>query len=411
MSDRSHSELHHSHHHYHARHDHSARAIDTQKVTLVGMVVDIFLGIAKITVGIMAHSHALIADGIHSFTDAATDVMVILITRVSHMDPDEDHPYGHGKFETLGTVILGSALIAVAGAMAYDSAYRLLFMDIDVTPEWPALLIASLSIISKEWIYHYTLRAGKRLNSELLIANAWHSRTDALSSIVVLLALIGAMAGYLWLDAVATIIIAIVIGKIGWSLAWDSLKELLETSVPKQQVDEFMAVILAVEGVKDCHSLRARHVGPDIILDVHIQVAPTISVSEGHQISNAVMLKLRESNELVTDITLHIDAEEDLLIAEQIASVKSLPDRIEIEETLHRRWQDLIASEQILNIQIHYLQRKVFLEVMLALPARDKETRLLEDLNSKTSDLPWLESIKYWIAPAFADDARPVRQH
>ena len=386
--------------HHLPRNDHSARALETQKVTLVGMVVDIFLGVAKIAVGFVAHSHALIADGIHSFTDAATDVMVIMITRVAHQDPDEEHPYGHGKFETLGTVILGSALIAVAGAMAYDSVYRLLFAKIDVIPEWPALLVATLSILSKEWVYHYTLRAGKKLNSELLIANAWHSRTDALSSIVVLLALIGAMAGYLWLDAVATIIIALVIGKIGWSLAWDSLKELLETSVPKEEAGQFLDIIHNVEGVKDCHSLRARHVGPDIILDVHIEVAPTISVSEGHQISNLVMLKLRESNDLVTDITLHIDAEEDLIIAEQIASAKNLPNRTEIESILTDRWQDILPQDRILNIQIHYLKGKVSLEIMLDPPPDLSGQALLAELKQKTSDLTWLDSIKFWISPS-----------
>jgi cation diffusion facilitator family transporter len=376
----------------------SLRAYETQKITLVGMVLDILLGVAKIAVGMIAHSHALIADGIHSFTDAATDVMVIAITWVAHQDPDEDHPYGHGKFETLGTVLLGSTLIAVAGAMAYDSIYRFFSADIDIIPEWPALLVVSLSIIGKEWVYRYTLRAGKRLNSDLLIANAWHSRSDALSSVVVLIALLGVMAGFLWLDALATVVIALLIARIGWSLAWNSLKELVETSVPREIIDEMRNLIFAVEGVQDSHFLRGRFVGPSILLDVHIQVAPTISVSEGHQIGNAVMLRLSEHNKSVSDITLHIDAEEDLIIAKQIASVKTLPNRTQIQQELTNRWQSFIPAEKIINIQIHYLKEKIQLEVMLALRIDDINEKLIIDLNNAVNDLPWLSSVKFWNA-------------
>ena len=360
------------------------------------MLLDIVLGITKVAVGVVAHSHALVADGIHSFTDAATDIMVILITRIAHQDPDEDHPYGHGKFETLGTVILGSLLIAVAGAMAYDSIYRLLFTDLMVIPEWPALLAACLSIVGKEWAYRYTLQAGKKLNSDLLIANAWHSRTDALSSVVVLIALLGVIAGFSWLDAAATIIIAVLVAKIGWDLAWDSLKELVETSLPKEKTDEMKSLILSVEGVKGSHFLRGRYVGPSIVLDIHVQVEPKISVSEGHQIGLAVMLRLKEHIDHINDITLHIDAEEDLSVDDQMSSAKILPNRAQVMRELEQRWLSVISTVQILEVNLHYLQQKIQLDVMLDTGPTQLTPEVMAELRYAVKNLPWLDSIKFW---------------
>ena len=155
------------------------------KVTIIGALIDTLLGLLKIGVGLVSHSSALIADGIHSLSDLFTDLIVIVILRISHKGPDENHPWGHGYFETVGTALLGSILIAVAGAMAYDSTLNLLSNETLPIPEWPALAAALLSIILKEWIYQYTVRIGRKIGSDLLIANAWHSRTDAISSVVV----------------------------------------------------------------------------------------------------------------------------------------------------------------------------------------------------------------------------------
>ncbi len=374
----------------------TAKQQAARKVTLVGLALNVLLGFAKVVIGFLAHSHALIADGVHSFTDAATDIMVLVVTRLSLQDPDEEHPYGHGKFETLGTVLLGGLLIAVASAMAYDSLYRWIFIGITNVPQWPAIVVAAMSIIGKELIYQYTLRVGKRLNSDLLVANAWHSRTDALSSIVVLLAIIGAMAGWLWLDALAAMAVAMLVAKIGWSLAWASLKELVETSLPKDKMREIKSLIRSVEGVKDTHFLRGRFVGPDIVLDIHLQVDPKISVSEGHQIGLAVMSEIKKQVKHVTDMTLHIDAEEDGKLADQLATVNTLPMRDEIRKILHNRWEGTLPQEAVKEILIHYLQGKVHLEVMFTLPAGADHKSLQTQLKSKLDDLQWLQSIRFW---------------
>ncbi|NVK00177.1 MAG: cation transporter, partial [Oceanospirillaceae bacterium] len=176
-----------------------------ERVTLIGSVVDLLLGLSKIIVGFIANSSALIVDGVHSLSDLATDFMVILVLRISHQEPDKNHPWGHGRFETVGTVALGVILIAVGATLAYEMLVRAFNTTEIVVPTWPALVVAALSVVSKEAIFRYSLKIGKELKSDLLIANAWHSRTDALSSIIVFVALIGAMLGVWWLDALAAV--------------------------------------------------------------------------------------------------------------------------------------------------------------------------------------------------------------
>ncbi|OZG72074.1 cation-efflux pump [Hahella sp. CCB-MM4] len=367
-----------------------------QRVTVIGMVLDIALGLLKIVIGVLANSYALIADGIHSFTDAGSDTMVILITRYSHQEPDKEHPYGHGKFETLGTVVMGSLLIAIAGAMAYDSTTRLFAGDARVIPGWQAILAASLSIAGKEWIYRYTLKVGKQLNSDLIIANAWHSRSDALSSVVVLFALLGAMAGYPWLDAAAAIIVAILVGKIGWDLAWNSIKELVETSVPQKKMDEIRQVISQVEGVRDTHFIRGRFVGPEMVLDLHLQVDPTISVSEGHHIGLCAVSALKQHIQHVSDITLHIDAEEDGTLEEQMATVSRLPQRSDLTKELEQRWANILPPKAIKRQLLHYLRDKVHIEVMLNTTDGLEDHELKNRMLAEVSDLEWLGSLRVW---------------
>ncbi|AZZ91154.1 cation diffusion facilitator family transporter [Hahella sp. KA22] len=365
------------------------------RVTLIGMILDIALGLLKIIVGVIAQSHALVADGIHSFTDAGTDILVIVITRYSHQKPDREHPYGHGKFETLGTVVLGSMLIAVAGAMAYDSILRLWEQDAQVAPGWPALLAAALSIAGKEWIYRYTLDIGKKLRSDLIIANAWHSRSDALSSVVVLVALLGVIAGFPWLDAVAAIIVAILVGKIGIELAGKSVKELVETALPEEQVRALRELALSVEGVRGVHDLRGRYVGPDIVIDLHLQVDSALSVSEGHYIGVHVARKIQEKFEHISDITYHIDTENDT-DGKKRAGSPLLPLRQDVTEILRQRWRDLTPEDSIKRLILHYINGQVHVEVMITENEDHLSREIVKSMRESTADLAWLGEIKVW---------------
>lgn len=206
-----------------------------RKVTLIGSAVDFLLGITKITVGSLVHSQALVADGIHSLSDLATDFIVIYAAKHSHKAADEDHPYGHGRIETLATVALGTMLIIIAIGIAYDSIMRLNNPNELLVPGLLALIVAIISVISKEWIYRYTMTAARRLRSEMLMANAWHSRSDAISSIVVVIGIASAIYGYPYLDAVAAVVVAVMIAKIGFDLVRSSSKELIDTALdPKK---------------------------------------------------------------------------------------------------------------------------------------------------------------------------------
>jgi len=249
-----------------------------RKVTLVGAVIDLLLGVVKIVVGTASGSQALVADGVHSLSDLATDFLVLFAAKHSHRAADAEHPYGHGRIETVATVVLGAALIIVApGALA--------------------LLVALVSVLSKEAIYQYTARAGRRLRSNMLLANAWHSRSDAISSIVVALGIGGAMLGYPYLDAIAAVAVALMIAKIGWDLLWKSLQELIDTSLEDEQVEAIRKFIIGVHGVQALHMLRTRRSGADALIDVHILVDPVLSVSEGHQIGEQVRAGLIEQME------------------------------------------------------------------------------------------------------------------
>ena len=365
-----------------------------QHVTLIGMVIDIILGTLKIFFGLVSHSYALIADGLHSFSDALTDVLVIVITKYSRLEPDEDHPYGHERFETLGTIFLGCLLIAVAGAMAWDSITRLIEQAVLVLPSWPALVIAAISVLAKELIFRYTMHVGKQIRSDLIIANAWHSRTDALSSIVVFIGIAGAMSGVIWLDAAAAVIVAAMIAKVGWDLSWDSIKELVDTALSPEETQELREFIKETPDIKNVHDLRSRHMGPDVIIDVHLQVRSSISVSEGHQIGLKVTQRLKEKYDHIRDVTFHIDAEEDDHNGEHVTSA-SLPLRADVIKALNEAWVDLLFIDNDRSINLHYLNNKITVELFLDSSKRYPDL-LKQRLSDKAKSVSWLGDLKLW---------------
>ncbi|WP_019528055.1 cation diffusion facilitator family transporter [Dasania marina] len=377
------------------------RQHEIQKVTLIGAVLDALLGFAKVIVGVLANSHALIADGIHSFSDLLTDAMVIVVSKFSHHGPDEDHPYGHGRFETFATVVLGALLIAVAGAMAYDSVYRLLYSEQLSIPAWPALVVAGISIVSKEWIYHYTKAVGEKYNSKMLVANAWHSRSDAISSIVVLVGVAGAMLGISWLDNVAALVVAIMIAKIGWDLAWESVQELVDTALSAEEVDGMKGIIMQIEGVVGVHELRSRKMGADALLDIHIQVGSKVSVSEGHNIGVWVTDSLLKNVKSITDVTVHIDPEDDDNDDARIeGKVVLLPLRGDVMAALNETWEGIAYTESIKKINLHYLRDSVQAEVFMPADVLNGEAfdraQFQAELQKGTSHLPWLSHISVW---------------
>ena len=341
----------------------SQRYKDTVKVTLIGSIVDLLLGVSKIFVGFTSQSQALIADGFHSLSDLVTDIAVLYAAKHSHQEADEEHPYGHGRIETVVTVGLGIALIGVAIGIMIDATHRLFNPNTLLAPGMLALAIAFISVIAKEIIYQYTMVVARRYRSNMLKANAWHSRTDAISSIIVMVGIIGSMAGLTYLDAIAAIGVGIMIAKIGWDLSWSSLKELIDTGLEAERVDAIEKSILDVDGVSTLHILRTRQIGADALVDVHIQVDPYLSVSEAHYISETVRSKLIKEIEEVIDVMVHIDPEDD----EDIKEITKLPLRDVMLQKMQQAWKNVKEAEKIENITMHYLQGKIQIELLLPL--------------------------------------------
>lgn len=363
------------------------------KVTLIGAALDAVLGVAKILIGWLSNSHALIADGIHSLSDLLTDALVIVVTHYGRQEPDEDHPYGHARYETMGTLILGSLLIAVAGAIAYDSLLRLWQAQSLAIPGWPALVVAALSVLGKEWIFHYTMHVAKKINSELLKANAWHSRSDALSSIVVFVGIGGTMLGLEWLDQAAALIVGLMVAHIGWKLLADSARELVDTALPEEETQQMLQQAKSIDGVKSIHSLRTRRMGGQVFLDIHIEVNPRISVSEGHQIGVLVTQSIRDQNPDVADVTFHIDAEDD---SDNVLPPldELLPLRDEVLQRVQQAWQGLPIEFHGNQLVLHYLNNRIDLDLYLpdGLPVTLNESVLRQHL----SDQPWLGQLRVW---------------
>lgn len=348
---------------------------ETIKVTLIGSVVDLLLGVFKIQFGFLSQSQALIADGIHSLSDLATDAIVLYAAKHSHTEADEEHPYGHGRFETVATVGLGIALLVVAIGISIDATLRLFNPEKLLIPSMGALIVAAISIVSKEAIYHYTMRVARKYKSNMLRANAWHSRTDAISSVVVLVGVAGSMAGLWYLDAIAAIGVGLMIAKIGWDLAWHSIRELVDTGLDAERVEAIREIILAVDGVVSLHILRTRRMAGEALVDVHIQVAPHISVSEGHYVSETVRARIIKEIEEVTDVMVHIDPEND----EVTPPNTGLPLRRKLMAQLEDQWRGLEAASRIEEVTLHYLEGQIQVELKLPLAILEGNAQVSRD--------------------------------
>ncbi len=329
------------------------------RVTLVGALVNIFLTVIKIVFGILGQSAALIADGVHSLSDLASDLLVLVAIKLGAREADYEHPYGHRRFETIATVILGLGLVTVAGGIAWDVLDRIMQPERLLIPHINALGVAVISILSNEWLYQYTKEAAQITRSKLLLANAWHHRSDAISSIVVLIGVAGTLLGYPWADALAAVIVAIMVAKIGVDLVSDSIKELVDTGLPEPVVDAIRVEISAINGVKDIHLLRTRQMGADVLVDAHIVVDSRITVSEGHMISDVVRDVLIDKFEDVQEVLVHVDPESD--------ESGAYHEKTLLREDIERYLQEYLAEKYPLidGFRIHYLKGKVELEVIL----------------------------------------------
>lgn len=342
------------------------------KATWWGIIVNLLLSIGKLIVGYIGHSPALLADGLHSLSDLVSDGMVLFATHHSNIEADEDHPYGHARYETFATITLAVLLCIVGLGIGVDAIQRLInYQDIPI-PAQMTLVIAGISILSKEVLYQYTMKIARRVKSKLLEANAWHHRSDAISSIVVFVGISGAILGFPLLDSVAAIIVALMICKIGWDLGHQSFQELVDTGLDHKTLQDIEKIILSINGVDHMHMLRTRTMGHAALADVHIQVAPKLSVSEGHQISEAVEIAIIDQFSEVTDVTVHIDPEDD---EHAENSCKHLPLRDAILGQLEESWSKIPEIRELQETTLHYLNGAVNIELVFPLKIIDSGTQ------------------------------------
>ena len=223
---------------------------EKRRVTIIGALLNLVLSVGKVAGGVVGQSQALVADGVHSLSDLASDGLVLLAARFGSREADHNHPYGHQRIETLATLGVGLVLLAIGVAFLIDSATRLLEPERLLSPGWLALIIAFVSVLIKEALYHYTVRVARRTDSALLVANAWHHRSDALSSIVVIVGVAGAMLGMRWLDSVSAAVVGVMLGWVGWRLLGSAAAELVDTGLSNRELHALSETISKVEGVR-----------------------------------------------------------------------------------------------------------------------------------------------------------------
>ena len=295
----------------------AARERRVTRVTLWGSVVNLVLTAFKICAGILGHSAAMIADGVHSLSDLMSDIVVLVFIRISSKGKDRDHEFGHGKFETLATVIVSVILVVVAANLISGGITSIRAVVSGGTiprPGWIALAAAAVSVVAKEILYQATVKVGREVDSPVTVANAWHHRSDAFSSVGSLLAIGGAIVlGQKWtvLDPIASCVIGIMIIVVAVKMAVPSLQELLDVSLPEDMEQGIVETIEAVAGVKSAHGLKTRRNGSSVIIEAHIVVDPRISIVEAHGISTAVERALRSKLGAQTQISLHVEPSAD----------------------------------------------------------------------------------------------------
>jgi len=287
-------------------HSPTERMAAASRSTWVSVGVNLVLTIAQVVVGVLAKSQGLIADGIHSLSDLVADFVVLLASHHSKKDADADHPYGHQRFETAASLVLGTLLLVVGVGMLWSAARKLEAPETVQTVHIIALWVAGGALIAKELLFRYMLSVAKRVKSSMLVANAWHARSDAASSLVVGIGIIGNLAGYPILDPIAALIVGFMVTRMGWGFSWDALHDLMDRAVDEQEVQAIRATLLETPGVSDVHDVRTRKMGDMIVVDAHIEVDANISVEAGHDIAVEARQRVLQRHRVLNLMT-HVD--------------------------------------------------------------------------------------------------------
>lgn len=291
----------------------TSREKEIYKVTLIGTAVNALLIVLKLIAGIIGRSSAMVADAVHSLSDFVTDAIVLIFVRIAGLPSDKGHDYGHGKYETLATLIIGF-ILAMAGVglliSGIEQVVRSFNGELLPRPRMVALVVAVLSIASKEWLYRYTVKVGRTTESQAVIANAWHHRSDAISSAGTLVGIAGAMfLGEQWriLDPLAAVLVSMFIIKSGYDIIRPSVSELLEASLPENQEREIRSLVMSIDGIKNVHNLRTRRIGCTIAADMHVKMDGSMSLSEAHALASRAEGAIKSRFGENSIVTIHME--------------------------------------------------------------------------------------------------------
>ncbi len=336
----------------------SERYRSAQRVTWISVAVNVILTVLQIVIGLIGKSSALVADGLHSLSDLLCDFLVLFANRHGSKDADEDHPYGHGRIETATTLVLGVILMGTGTMLLWGAAQRLQDPSALQTVHVMTLWVAGLTLVCKEGLFRYMLHVARKLNSRMLEANAWHARSDAASSAIVVVGIAGNLAGVTSLDLLAAALVAAMIFRMGWKQAYHALMELIDTSLDEKDVAAIRATLLATPGVRDMHELRTRRMGDRALVDAHVLVDPKISVSEGHYVAETARARVVKIHDAL-DVMIHIDPEDDSAVKRSL----HLPPR----ETLLAHLEQQLGMPLPLSSRtvLHYLDGRVEADIFL----------------------------------------------
>ncbi len=370
---------------------HPVRFAAARKSTWVSILINLFLTLIQVLAGYFGRSQSLMADGLHSFADLLSDVLVLFANRHGNKHADADHPYGHARIETAASLILGASLAALGIGLLIAAGIRLQHPEHVQTVHPFTLWVAIIALAAKEGMFRYMLAVAQRVRSQMLVANAWHARSDAASSLVVIVGIVGNLLGYTFLDLVAAAVVGVMIAHMGIKFSRDALLELVDTGLDEDAVRAIRNTLKSTPGVIGLHELRTRKMADNALVDAHIMVDPKISVSEGHFIAEAARLAVLKHHH-VMDVMVHIDPEDDAKARPNI----HLPQRHLLLSHLQSRLGESLPPST--RTVLHYLSGKVEAELLLDVQVDMAE--LQRKCSVISADDPYFQTISVFQAAA-----------
>lgn len=347
----------------------------TEQATLLSASVNVTLSILQIITGWLSQSQGLIADGIHTLSDLISDFVVLIANRKSHRSADKDHPFGHARYQNAASLALGIILMLVGGGMLYSAITKMMNISIITTVHPAALWVAMLVLVTKETLFRYIRHIARKINSSMLEANAWHARSDAASSLIIAIGIIGNLSGFPIFDPLAAMLIGLLILRIGSSISWSALNILMDKAMPEDQIEVIRQTILKTPGVLGIHDLRTRRMGDSAFVDVHIEVAPRISMTEGHYIAVEAQRHVKEQHNIL-DVLVHIDPpNEDDSIQQGLLQRPAIESAI--VPVMHQ------FEQQNWYCTLHYLDNLVEIVVVLSQSvAKEESQKILKNIHA-----------------------------